>query len=203
MKYEFTAEEEKDFWNPIIRNSDGSLNEEQIMKELYDCHLMMHISSTVFCEITGNKVSKPNTLPGVILQFAEEEEAKRQSEALAEQKQEFTDQIKQKLEAENCGVRIGGKYRREVLDELLKEMEYMKLMLTERRFIRIGLNAHDSQSDCFDNGKRTQLAADQKAVDSIIEKIKPFLRHKFKCRSEYVGEKCTCGLGELLKELEG
>ena len=48
----------KEFWEQIIRNPDGSLNEEQIFKELEDFKDLIHRHVTVVCELTGNTLSK-------------------------------------------------------------------------------------------------------------------------------------------------
>lgn len=50
--------ETKAFWDHIIRNEDGSLNEEQIYKELADFSFVMEQVPKVYCHITNNTLSK-------------------------------------------------------------------------------------------------------------------------------------------------
>lgn len=55
-------EEFKSFWVPIIFDlKNGRLNLEQLKKELYDYSMLLENVPKVYCEITGGKISKPNT----------------------------------------------------------------------------------------------------------------------------------------------
>lgn len=47
------------FWKEICTNPDGSLNVDQIKKELSDFSFMIGEVPKVYCEITGHKISKP------------------------------------------------------------------------------------------------------------------------------------------------
>jgi hypothetical protein len=64
-------EEFKDFWVPIIFDAkNGRLNLEQLKKELYDYSMLLENVPKVYCEVSGGKISKPNTDPEeVILAF--------------------------------------------------------------------------------------------------------------------------------------
>jgi hypothetical protein len=63
----------EDFWKEIVENKDGSLNKEQIMKELSDYSMLQENMANLFCLATGNKVSYVTTLPGVVYSLFEEE----------------------------------------------------------------------------------------------------------------------------------
>lgn len=46
------------FWKPIICNEDGSINMEQLKKELADFSYVMQEVPKVYCHITGDRLSK-------------------------------------------------------------------------------------------------------------------------------------------------
>lgn len=50
----------KSFWDDIIRNPDGSLNEEQVYKELADFSFVMEEVPKVYMHITNDLLSKVN-----------------------------------------------------------------------------------------------------------------------------------------------
>jgi hypothetical protein len=60
------------FWKKICTNPDGSLNLEQIKKELADFHYLIQEVPKVYCEITGNKMSYPNYPANSVLQAYED-----------------------------------------------------------------------------------------------------------------------------------
>lgn len=49
----------QEFWKDIICNEDGSINVEQLKKELYDCSRMMDNVPIVYSEVTGGTLSYP------------------------------------------------------------------------------------------------------------------------------------------------
>ena len=62
-----------EFWKEIVENPDGSLNKEQIMKELADFSVLIKNLSEIYCYMTGNMVSKPMVNSSVIIQICEEQ----------------------------------------------------------------------------------------------------------------------------------
>lgn len=50
----------QEFWKPIVENPDGSLNFEQVKKELFDYANQMREWSKALCELTNGKLSKTN-----------------------------------------------------------------------------------------------------------------------------------------------
>ena len=50
-----------DFWKGIVENEDGTLNKEQVKKELFDYYMVIDNCSKAFMEMTNGLISKPNT----------------------------------------------------------------------------------------------------------------------------------------------
>lgn len=50
----------EDFWKDIVCNEDGSINIEQVKKELSDFHFILEQIPKVYCHITNGTLSKPN-----------------------------------------------------------------------------------------------------------------------------------------------
>jgi hypothetical protein len=60
----------KDFWKDIVENEDGSINLEQLKKELCDFHFMIEEVPKVYSAVTNGSMSKPNYYSSeVITQF--------------------------------------------------------------------------------------------------------------------------------------
>ncbi len=57
----------EEFWKGIVENPDGSLNLDQIKRELADFKALMTSASEVFMHVTCGRVSKPNTLAEVVI----------------------------------------------------------------------------------------------------------------------------------------
>lgn len=72
--YEIDAEEEyNSFWKSVVENNDGTINMEQLKKELADYSLLMKNMSELFCLITGGRISKQNTMAYVIASIYDDE----------------------------------------------------------------------------------------------------------------------------------
>ena len=50
-----------DFWKRIVENDDGSLNKEQVMKELFDYSMVINNCRSAYCLLTEDNISKPHT----------------------------------------------------------------------------------------------------------------------------------------------
>lgn len=50
-----------DFWKSIVENEDGTLNKDQVMRELSDYSMIMENCENAFCDMTNGEISKPNT----------------------------------------------------------------------------------------------------------------------------------------------
>lgn len=67
--YEQTFEE---FWREIVCNEDGSLNVDQVKRELHDYRTTLKNVPLVYDHVSGGMVSKPNTDAVHVIQFADE-----------------------------------------------------------------------------------------------------------------------------------
>lgn len=62
-------------WKPILENPDGSINKEQLIKELADYSALMSRVASLYCLATGNRVSYITTMPETVYDlFLEERE---------------------------------------------------------------------------------------------------------------------------------
>jgi hypothetical protein len=59
-----------DVWKPLIENEDGTLNLDQIKRELRDYWVQMDEVSQAYSEITGGVLSKPNTAAAYVIEYA-------------------------------------------------------------------------------------------------------------------------------------
>jgi hypothetical protein len=76
--YEQTWEE---FWRDIVA-PDGTVNLDQVKRELHDFRQIIKDLSRLYMEVTGGRVSKPNTDVGVVLDLAEEHCKRQVAQAL-------------------------------------------------------------------------------------------------------------------------
>ncbi len=53
--------EYEDFWKEIVENEDGTLNKDQVMRELSDYSMVMSNCALAYCEMTNQRISKQNT----------------------------------------------------------------------------------------------------------------------------------------------
>lgn len=61
------------FWKDILENPDGSINKEQLYKELSDFEMLMNNVTKIYMLATGNKVSYNTTLPETVFELFEQE----------------------------------------------------------------------------------------------------------------------------------
>lgn len=54
-------EEYEDFWKEIVENEDGTLNKDQVMRELADYSMVMDNCASAYCTMTKQRISKQNT----------------------------------------------------------------------------------------------------------------------------------------------
>lgn len=62
----------EEFWQEIVENPDGSINMDQLKRELFDFSTLMHNISLVYEHVTGGMISKPLTDPDVVIQQADD-----------------------------------------------------------------------------------------------------------------------------------
>lgn len=59
MRKQYDVEEEWEFWKDIVCNEDGTINIEQLKKELCDFSVMIGEVPKVYVAVTGGTLSKP------------------------------------------------------------------------------------------------------------------------------------------------
>ena len=52
----------ENFWKDIVENEDGSINKDQLMRELADYSMVMHNCAMAYSTMTNQRISKQNTL---------------------------------------------------------------------------------------------------------------------------------------------
>ncbi len=65
MKYEKEKnyqEEYEEFWKDIVENEDGTLNKDQVMRELSDYSMVMDNCAKAYSTMTKQRISKQNTM---------------------------------------------------------------------------------------------------------------------------------------------
>lgn len=76
-------EEYRDHWQGIVEK-DGKLDLDSVQRELADYSMVMDIASEVYCHLTSNRISKPNTLAKEIIAQVEELQEEHTQEAIEE-----------------------------------------------------------------------------------------------------------------------
>lgn len=54
--------EYEEFWKDIVENEDGTLNKDQVMRELSDYSMVMDNCAKAYCTMTKQRISKQNTM---------------------------------------------------------------------------------------------------------------------------------------------
>ena len=62
MKEKTYQEEYEEFWKDIVENEDGTLNKDQIMRELSDYSMVMDNCAKAYYTMTNGRISKQNTM---------------------------------------------------------------------------------------------------------------------------------------------
>jgi hypothetical protein len=77
------AKRYEEFWKEIVENPDGTLNKDQVMRELSDYSAVMHEVAIAYDSVTG-KFSKPNTAAHHVISAVDERIAKAARDDLDE-----------------------------------------------------------------------------------------------------------------------
>ncbi len=96
--------ESDEFWADIIENKDGSLNKEQIYKELRDYYFLMKQVPEVYCAITNNALSYTTYSAKTVISVYEDCLGKEIETAIEDEKEIWNDEhneIVDKLKEEN------------------------------------------------------------------------------------------------------
>lgn len=87
-KQDYEVEYES-FWKKIVENEDGTMNKEQIMRELADYSIVMDNCKKAYMKMTEQNISKPLTYFSEVLEVFHERYVSK-----AELKDELTDIIR-------------------------------------------------------------------------------------------------------------
>lgn len=63
----------QEFWKDIVENENGTLNKEQVKKELFDYSKVMENCASAYNEMTCWEISNPNTYFSEVLRIFQEE----------------------------------------------------------------------------------------------------------------------------------
>lgn len=61
-----------EFWKELVENEDGTLNKEAIQNELYDFKFLIEQVPLVYDNVTGGRISKPNTYASEVINAADD-----------------------------------------------------------------------------------------------------------------------------------
>jgi hypothetical protein len=79
----------REFWLPIVGRPDGSIDMEQVKKELHDLHMLHEHCGLAYDWMTGGKVSKANTEFETVKAIAEDLRTKEIDEAVKEESEHW------------------------------------------------------------------------------------------------------------------
>ncbi|MGS2645900.1 hypothetical protein [Streptosporangium sp. G12] len=77
------------FWKDLVEHPDGTLNRDQLMRELADYHAFMGSASEVYSHVTGDRISKVNTAAHAVISVADE----RVDELLSEELRDIAEEL--------------------------------------------------------------------------------------------------------------
>ncbi|ABL96775.1 hypothetical protein BcepF1.044 [Burkholderia phage BcepF1] len=75
----------REFWREICTNADGSINLDQVKKELSDFSMLLSWVPRVYMHVTGGRVSKVNTWPSVVVSLHDDHVNELVEEALRDE----------------------------------------------------------------------------------------------------------------------
>lgn len=75
-------QEYADFWRRIVENPDGTLNADQVKRELHDYSMLIRQVPEAYDGVTNGRISKPNTMPGPVIDAVEERISDAEDEAI-------------------------------------------------------------------------------------------------------------------------
>ncbi|MFF4417048.1 hypothetical protein ACFYY8_31390 [Streptosporangium sp. NPDC001559] len=79
--YEKTYDE---FWKEIVERPDGTLDLDQLKRELADYRMVLREVGEVYCHVTGGQISKPHTAAATVIAVADDRVQEIVAEAIAE-----------------------------------------------------------------------------------------------------------------------
>lgn len=98
MNTKTVEEEYNDFWKDIVENPDGSLNVEQVKKELSDYSFLLHGIPLIYGEVTGGMEGEPNTMPEAVIRRFNDHVTKLLDEAIEEERELVAEEMGEREE---------------------------------------------------------------------------------------------------------
>jgi len=77
-------QEYEQHWQHIVEQPDGTLNKDQVARELADALTIQRHLSEIYVEVSNGPVSKPFTLPSVVIAMYHDELTEARDEAIRE-----------------------------------------------------------------------------------------------------------------------
>jgi hypothetical protein len=72
------------YWKAIVEYPDGTLNKDQVARELADAVTLQRHLSEIYIEVSSGRVSKPFTLPSVVAEMFREALTEAADEAISD-----------------------------------------------------------------------------------------------------------------------
>jgi hypothetical protein len=88
-----------DFWKEIVENEDGTLNLDQVQRELSDYYSAMELVPRAYSEVTGDRISKLLTDPSAVAEEAEHHYYVWAADAVLDRVDEFHDMTEAEIRA--------------------------------------------------------------------------------------------------------
>ncbi len=88
----------EEFWKELVENPDGTLNKEQVMKELADFSFIIGSVTKVYCHLSNSRMSNPMILPEVVLSVIEDVQNEHTNDCIKETLEEVLEIIDDQIE---------------------------------------------------------------------------------------------------------
>jgi hypothetical protein len=75
-------QEYESLWRKIVENPDGTLNADQVKRELFDYSELMKRATEVYASVTGGMISKPETMAHHVIDQANRRRDEAYDEAI-------------------------------------------------------------------------------------------------------------------------
>lgn len=75
----------EEYWKDLVE-TDGQLDKDKVMRELSDYRFMLEQVPKVYCHVSGNRISKPNTYAFEVIQEHDRQREEDVNEAIEDRK---------------------------------------------------------------------------------------------------------------------
>lgn len=149
------GEQWETFWKGIVCNADGSINIDQVKKELYDFSFLLDQIPKVYCHITGSRMSKVMYRAETVISVADDYQQQLIDQAVREE----TDGILHNTVEESVkkwgAIWVNGQYDR-LHDQLKADPEKRITCYVDYNGFRDG---HTYRDVCYIKGKRLEFSS--------------------------------------------